>query len=110
MHLYRENALSSFVVSVSQCQSKRKADVKVNSVVFRIICNIVFLFVQELPEPFRTMLEVMVKFIKDQGDLRSLSSSGTDRTNQKPNSSRYHILYNNAYVVVQFLPLVYKIF
>lgn len=52
------------------------------------------LFMQELPEPFRTMLEVMVKFIKDQGDLRSLSSSGTDRTNQKPNSSRYHILYN----------------
>ena len=52
------------------------------------------LFVQELPEPFRTMLEVMVKFIKDQGDLRSLSSSGTDRINQKPNSSRYHILRN----------------
>ena len=98
LHLYRENALSSFVVSVAQC--KRKADVKVNSVVFRIICNIVFLFVQELPEPFRTMLEVMVKFIKDQGDLRPLSSSGTDRANQKPNSSRYQILYNNAYLKV----------
>ena len=53
---------------------------------------------QELPEPFRTMLEVMVKFIKDQGDLRSLSSSGTDRTSQKTKSSRYHILYNTTYL------------
>ena len=44
------------------------------------------------------MLEVMVKFIKDQGDLKSLSSSGTDRTNQKSNSSRYHIMYNNTYL------------
>ena len=91
LHLY---CVSGFVVAISQCQGKRRADVRMNShcVIFRIINNIIFFpSVQELPEPFRTMLEVMVKFIKDQGDLRSLSSSGTDRTNQKLNSSRYHI-------------------
>ncbi|KAJ7319204.1 hypothetical protein OS493_036367 [Desmophyllum pertusum] len=43
---------------------------------------------KELPEPFRTMLEVMVKFIKEQGGLSSSSSVGTDRTNQRPSSSR----------------------
>ncbi|KAL9961433.1 hypothetical protein ACROYT_G030371 [Oculina patagonica] len=42
---------------------------------------------KELPEPFRAMLEVMVKFIKEQGGLTS-SSVGTDRTNQRPSSSR----------------------
>ena len=102
LYLY---CVRGFVVTISQCQRKRRADVRMNSVIFRII-NSFFHFVQELPEPFRTMLEVMVKFIKDQGDLRSLSPSGTDRTNQKPNSSRYHILYNNTNEPIKNEPII----
>lgn len=60
-----------------------------NAVVL-IICRM-SLPLQELPEPFRTMLEVMVKFIKEQGGLSS-SSVATERTNQRPNSSRYYCL------------------
>lgn len=43
---------------------------------------------KELPEPFRTMLEVMVKCIKEQGGLSSSSSVGAEKVHERPRSSR----------------------
>lgn len=43
---------------------------------------------KELPEPFRTMLEVMVKYIKEQGGLSSSSSVVADKVHERPRSSR----------------------
>lgn len=43
---------------------------------------------KELPEPFRTMLEVMVKYIKEQGGLSFSSSVVADKVHERPRSSR----------------------
>ncbi|XP_044183134.1 probable ubiquitin carboxyl-terminal hydrolase MINDY-4 isoform X4 [Acropora millepora] len=44
---------------------------------------------QELPEPFRTMLEVIVRFMRERDIQNSTSSHvGTERSNQRPNSAR----------------------
>lgn len=45
---------------------------------------------KELPEPFRTMLEVIVRFMRERDIQNSTSSHvGTERSNQRPNSARY---------------------
>lgn len=44
---------------------------------------------KELPEPFRTMLEVIVRFMRERDIQNSTSSHvGTERSNQRPNSAR----------------------
>lgn len=43
---------------------------------------------KELPEPFRTMLEVIVQFMKDRDVPSSSSSVGTERSSQRSNSTR----------------------
>lgn len=42
---------------------------------------------KELPEPFRTMLEVIVRYMRDR-DNQTTSMIGNDRSRQRPNSSR----------------------
>ena len=49
------------------------------------------LFGQELPEPFRTMLEVMVQFMKNRDVQRGSTSVGADKSSQKSKQTRYFI-------------------
>ena len=50
------------------------------------------LFGQELPEPFRTMLEVMVQFMKNRDVQSGSTSVGMDKSSQK--SKQQGINYN----------------
>ena len=47
------------------------------------------LFGQELPEPFRTMLEVMVQFMKNRDVQSGSTSVGADKSSQKSKQTRY---------------------
>ena len=46
-------------------------------------------FGQELPEPFRNLLEVMVQFMKNQDVQSGSTSAGTGNSSQKSKQTRY---------------------
>ncbi|XP_044183130.1 probable ubiquitin carboxyl-terminal hydrolase MINDY-4 isoform X3 [Acropora millepora] len=66
---------------------------------------------QELPEPFRTMLEVIVRFMRERDIQNSTSSHvGTERSNQRPNSARAQFTALHGRIILDILNLGTQVF